>query len=340
VQFTVTPAPPADINPAITSFSPASGVPGTTVMITGVNLAGTMGVSVNGTPARSFTVLSPTAISFVVDTGSISGAILVDAPAGIALSGTDFSVIAPVPSIGSFTPASGMIGTKVVLTGSNFGQVSAVTVGGVKAVSFVVNSATRLTLVVSGGTRSGRIQVRTLGGLATSVSSFTFMRAPKIGSFSPARGKTGTKVVVTGSNFSQVSAVTVGGVRAASYVVNSPTRLTVCIGGTTRTGRIQVRTRGGLATSTTAFTFTPAPQITSFSPSSGVRGTKVVIAGAHFTGASAVTVSGIRVRFFVVNSPIRISFVLGGPTHFNTVEVTTPGGSAIRSTNTLMKRTV
>ncbi|MCW2490916.1 MAG: hypothetical protein JWN47_280, partial [Frankiales bacterium] len=157
---------------------------------------------------------------------------------------------------------------------------------------------------------------------------------------SPARGKTGTKVVIAGNNFSQVSAETVGGVPSASYVFNSPTRLTILIGATTRTGRIQVRTGGGLATSTTSFTFTPAPQITSFSPSSGVRGTKVVIAGSHFTGASAVTVSGIRVRFFLVNSPTRISFVLGGPTHFDTVEVTTPGGSTIRSTNTLMKRTV
>ncbi|MCW2494076.1 MAG: tandem-95 repeat protein, partial [Frankiales bacterium] len=220
-EFTVTPAPPPDINPAITAFSPASGVPGTTVKLSGLNLGGTMGVSVNGTPARSFTVLSPTEISFVVDTGSSSGAILVDAPAGIALSNTDFSVIAPVPSIGSFTPASGATGTKVVLAGSNFSQVSAVTVGGVKAASFVVNSLGRLTLVVSSGTRSGRIQLRTAGGLATSAASFSFMPAPKIGSFSPARGKTGTKVVIAGNNFSQVSAVTVGGVKAASFVVNS-----------------------------------------------------------------------------------------------------------------------
>jgi len=336
--FTVTAAPAPDPTPTIASFTPASGVPGTTVTVTGNNLGGATGVEINGTPARSYTVLSATTIRFVVDTGTSSGAILVDAAAGIAVSGTDFAVVA-APSIRSFTPTVGPAGAKIVITGANLVGATGVWIGGIRAASFVVNSAARITIAPGRGTRTGRVQVRTLGGLATSATNFIVQPVPTIRSFTPAGGMTGTRVILTGTNFTRVSAVWVGGVRAA-FVVNSPTKITLVVGGATRTGRIQVRTPGGLATSTAAFTFVPAPTVTWFSPRSGVRGTRVTISGTNLIGASSVSVAGIRLRFFVVNSATRISFVLGGPTRFNTVTVTTPGGTAIGNALNLMRGTV
>jgi hypothetical protein len=233
--------------------------------------------------------------------------------------------------IRSFTPTSGKTGTHVVLTGSNFTGTNAVWVGGVRAAAFAVNSPTRITLVAGGATRTGRIQLRTPAGLTTSAANFTFVPAPVIRSFTPATGKTGTRVVLTGNNFSRANAVWIGGVPAASFVVNSATRITAEAGSGSRSGRIQVRTPGGVATSAANFTFRPPPAISWFTPRSGVRGTRVVIYGTNFAGTTAVTLAGISVRYFRIDSPTQISLVLGGPTTFNIVQVTTPGGTAVRN---------
>ncbi|MBK7650244.1 MAG: BspA family leucine-rich repeat surface protein [Flammeovirgaceae bacterium] len=63
--------------PNITSFSPTFGPIGTTVTITGTNLTGVTGVSFNGTPAITFTVLSSTSISATVPAGATTGPVSV-----------------------------------------------------------------------------------------------------------------------------------------------------------------------------------------------------------------------------------------------------------------------
>jgi hypothetical protein len=169
--FTVTAAPPADPTPTITSFTPASGVAGTTVVVTGSNLTGATSVTVNGTAARSFTVTSPTRVSFVVGTRTTTGLVRVQAANGIATSSARFRVLPP--SIRSFTPASGNSGTTVVISGTNFTGATVVTVNGRKARSFVVLSSTRIRFVVGTGTKAGVVRVQTPGGTATSTQRFT-----------------------------------------------------------------------------------------------------------------------------------------------------------------------
>ena len=327
VPFTVTPAPPPDTAPTINSFTPASGAPGTTVLLTGTNLTGTMGVSVNGTPARSFTILSPTTISFVIDTGTTSGALLIDAPAGIALSSSDFTVDG-TPTITSFTPASGAPGTTVVLKGTNLARATGISVNGTPARTFTILSPTSISFVINTGTTTGAIFIDTPAGITLSATDFTIAAIPSIRSFTPTHGVTGTKVVLTGTNLSRVSAVTVGGVKAASFVLTSPTRLTLVISSATRTGRIQVRTPGGLATSAATFTFTPAPRIASFTPAKGKAGTKVVLTGTDLSRVSAVTVGGVKAASFVLTSPTRLTLVIGSATRTGRIKVTTPGGIA------------
>ncbi|MCU0426276.1 MAG: IPT/TIG domain-containing protein [Candidatus Kapabacteria bacterium] len=79
--FTVLPLPPT-----ITSFTPTIASPGRTITITGTNLTGASSVTIGNTPATSFTVISPTMITFVVPaTGN--GVITVVTPGGRAISG-------------------------------------------------------------------------------------------------------------------------------------------------------------------------------------------------------------------------------------------------------------
>src|SRR3977135_1461761 len=55
-------APPPPAAPTISSFTPASGVAGTAVVITGTNLTGATALTFNGRPAASFSVDSATQI--------------------------------------------------------------------------------------------------------------------------------------------------------------------------------------------------------------------------------------------------------------------------------------
>ena len=157
--------------PVIISFTPTTGAIGATVVITGTNFAGTMLVQFNGAYASIFTVNSATQITVSVPSGATTGPISVITPTGTATSATNFTVIPP-PTITSFTPAAGVAGTVVTLTGNFFTGATAVSFNGINAPTFTVVSATQLTVTVPTGAATGLISVTTPGGTALSDNPF------------------------------------------------------------------------------------------------------------------------------------------------------------------------
>jgi hypothetical protein len=114
------------------------------------------------------------------------------------------------PTIASFSPASGCANNvPVVITGTNFSGVSAVTFGGTNALSFVVNSPTQITAIPANGA-TGTIAVTTLGGVATSLGTFTILPSPVISATaSPASICLGGTSSVTATGVPGPSLVTV-----------------------------------------------------------------------------------------------------------------------------------
>lgn len=78
----------------------------------------------------------------------------------------------PAPTISSFTPTSGGVGTSVTISGSNFTGATSVTFNNQSA-SFTVNSSSSITASVPNCSSSGQVRVTTAGGTATSSGSFT-----------------------------------------------------------------------------------------------------------------------------------------------------------------------
>ncbi len=313
--------------PVIASFAPTSAPEGGTVLIRGTGFTAATAVRFGGVAAASFTRTGDTLISARVATGGASGDVSVITIAGTGvLSGF---VFIPAPSITSFTPTSASQGDTVTITGTNFFGTSNVSFGGAVA-SIVSISPTQVKVLVGSGA-SGSLSLTTSGGTATR-TGFTFLPpSPRITGFTPATVTPGTSVVISGANFTGATAVSFGGVAAASFVVNSATRITAIVPASAASGAVSVTTPNGTATMA-GFTFNlvPAPVITSFTPLSVATAsagmTTMTINGTNFTGATAVSVGGVAVPFTVVNAT-RITAPLSGALS-GAVSVTTPGGTA------------
>jgi uncharacterized repeat protein (TIGR03803 family) len=158
------------VTPQITSFTPASGIVGTSVTIAGVSLTQATKVTIGG-KAATFTVKSDTQVTATVPAGAKTGMkITITTPGGIASSPLALAV---VPSITSFSPTSGPVGTSVTITGNSFTKATSVTFGGVAATSYQVISDTEVKALVPTGAVTGPIAVTTPGGTGTSATNFT-----------------------------------------------------------------------------------------------------------------------------------------------------------------------
>src|SRR6266478_3881873 len=206
----------------------------------------------------------------------------------------------PAPSIASLNPVSGVIGTSVTLTGTNFGATqgtSTVKFNGTTATP-TSWSATSVVVLVPAGATTGSVVV-TVGGAASNGVSYTVTTpAPSITNLNPTSGLIGTTVTITGANFGATqgtSTATFNGI-TATPTSWSATSVVVLVPSGATTGNVVVSV-GGVASNGMNFTVTvPGPSITSLNPASGLIGTSVTITGANLgatQGTSTVKFNGI-----------------------------------------------
>jgi IPT/TIG domain len=169
--------------PTITSLSPTSGAPGTSVAITGTNFGASQGsnsnVYFNGVLA-SVISWGDTSIVATVPTGNTTGNVQVYV-SGVWSNGVAFT---GAPSITSLSPASGIVGTTVYINGGNFGSSqgsSTVTFNGTVAIP-TSWSATSIGATVPSGATSGYVVV-TVSGVASSGVGFTVYPTPSSTTF-------------------------------------------------------------------------------------------------------------------------------------------------------------
>ncbi|MBC7914727.1 MAG: T9SS type A sorting domain-containing protein [Pyrinomonadaceae bacterium] len=112
----------------------------------------------------------------------------------------------------------------------------------------------------------------------------TSLTLPAVTSFTPTTSGAGSTVTITGTNFTGASAVSFGGVAAASYTVTSPNTITAIIA-SGASGEVSV-TAGGGTGKLTGFTFVPKPIITATGPNPFVAGASILLSANPGTGYS------------------------------------------------------
>ena len=149
-------------------LQPTSGKVGSSVGIFGQGFTGTKAVSFNGVNATPLSV-TDTYLTVTVPSGAKTGTVTVVRPSGNLNSVRQFKV---TPTISSFSPSSGKVGTIVTINGTGLTQTTRVTFG-VKAATFKFISDSKVTATVPSGAKTGKITVTTAGGSATSSGTFT-----------------------------------------------------------------------------------------------------------------------------------------------------------------------
>jgi hypothetical protein len=254
----------------VTGVFPASAATTTNcqVTITGAGFAGITAVKFGAVPAASFTVDSTTQITATLPAGLAAGSQPITVEIGVDIQpvgGLPFSVVpGACPSVTSFNPLTGPVGSAVLITGTGFLGAAQVKFGNTVQALFTVNATgTLITTTVPAGV-TGPVAIRVVNvlyGQGSSASLFTVTgtAVPTITSFTPTSGPVGTSVTINGTNFTGATSVSFNNVVAtAGWTVNATgTQITGAIVPSAATdGPIRVVTPGGTAVSTTNFDVT------------------------------------------------------------------------------------
>jgi IPT/TIG domain/FG-GAP-like repeat/FG-GAP repeat len=286
----------AATGPSISSLSPTSGTPGTTIAITGTGFGATQGAS---------TVKFQTAVATPISwsNSSITVAVPIGATTGlvaIRVGGTTawawFSVTAG-PVISSLSPASAAVGSSITITGVNFGSTqgsSIVTFNGVTVTPASWNVGSIL-VPVPAGTTSGPVVVQ-VNGVSSNGAQFTVAQNLQITTLSPVSGAVGTVITIAGNGFGATQgASTVKFQTAVATPISwSDSSITVAVPIGAATGMVTVTV--GSASTSASFSIVPSPTISSLSPASATVGSLVTITGSNFgsiQGSSTVTFNGV-----------------------------------------------
>ncbi len=312
--------------PYITDVTPAYGDSNTLVVISGVHLTNVAlnGVKFNGVASTdAYPNGNGMQISVHVPRAAPIGAgpLTVTTPYGTSNAPVPFTVIGPGPYVAGFALDHGPAGTPVSIFGTHFSSATNATFNGIPGTSFNA-SETLITVNAPSGVTTGPITVNSPLGSFTTFSNFYV--PPTITGMSPASGRAGTNVTLTGTNFRGATAVNFNG-KPAVFTFVSNTNIQATVPAAATSGQIQLFTPDFSCTSPTNFQV--APTIYGYAPTFGRAGTNVLITGANFdvaglavffNGVQSTTVSGVT--FGQLTARVPAGATITGPISVTTVD--------------------
>ena len=204
------------------------------------------------------------------------------------------------PTISSISSNSGPIagGRAVTISGTNYISGATVSIGGVACSGLTVVDASTITCTTGNHVTAGIVDVvvtNTDGQTGTLSSGYNYRAAPTITSFTPSGGSIsgGTSVTITGTGFYSGVSVAIGGASCATTAVSttSITCLTSALGAST-VSLVVTNTDAQTVTAGSAYTYQPAPTVTSISATSGstVGGLTINVYGTGFIAGQTILI--------------------------------------------------
>jgi len=217
--------------PTLTGYSPATGAPGSEVLINGTNLTGNTLAYFGNTPMQVVSRNLPTQIIARIP-AIVRGADhiwLEDGEARVR-SHRPFAVVAP-PGITSFSPSRGKPGTQVTIHGQDIGANVEVLLGNVpcRVVSRRGNNiAVEVPVAAPGGNQYFVLRDKQLS--SQSQKPFQVIPVAYIDRFAPTQGPPGTQIVIYGRDFRRKTRVYFGNIELrVTSVDRDGKRMTVAL---------------------------------------------------------------------------------------------------------------
>lgn len=288
------------------TLSPTSGPPGSSVTVTGTGFAPNTTTSIlfDGLFVAEQATNASGAFtkSITIPTTATTGSHPIVANDGVSTSNTvQFTVTAPQPLI-TLSPTSGITGTTVTISGSNFGASKTITItfdsASITTNPTVVTSsgtgAFSATIAIPNTAATGSHTISATDGSLTASGIFNVVSTSI--TLSPTSGAIGTAVTVSGVNFATNTNITIKFDNNAittnpATVTSSSTgsfSATITIPTGTAVGNHSISATDG--TKTQSATFTVVATSITLSPTSGVAGSTTTVTGTGFVSGATITI--------------------------------------------------
>lgn len=332
--------------PSITSISPNTGPSSSSISVTilGKHFSGVKSVKFGQTIA-SITSISDSKLiveSPLATNGSNVHVNVTTAGGKSAQTAADMYLFMDPPQVTGVTPGNGIAsgGTTVIINGNRFRSVTAVNFGSKPALSYTVISQNAIRAVTPAGVGTVDVRVTTLVGTSPLNSSdkYTYLPLPTITMLNPNKGpiKGGTSVMISGTNLTGASEVKFGATAAASFSVDSDTKITAISPPGTGTVDVTVKTLGGtsLVNPADTFSYALAPTVSWITPATGPEtgGDSVSITGKNFFQGALVSFGSMQAVSVTVVSDTQLIALSPPGSGIVDVVVSTIGGTSPIST--------
>lgn len=196
--------------PAVTSINPSNVAPGGRIVLSGSFLDQVASVRL-GTVALNIVAKLPDSLTLDVPNNALSGFPVLVLNNGIErTSAVGVTILQPL-AVSAISPAAGIVGASITLTGNGLDRVNQVFFGSAAAAPSTKQN-NQLTVVVPVGATTGALRLVVADGSLTTTQSFRVAPIISVSGMTPTSGLAGSTVTITGSGFSEVSGVALAGV--------------------------------------------------------------------------------------------------------------------------------
>jgi hypothetical protein len=277
--------------PVITGMLPTRGPAGTKVRISGQHFTKDTKAFYGPLPASVADAAATWIDVTIPDRARESDLLSVRNQWGRAETAYPFQLERPA-IVSRFAPTYGAPGQRVELYGDSFLAGDRVTLNGLP-VMIVQQEETQITVEIPRGATTGAFAVHRGGDTWPVDRQFEVVYPPRATHFAPRGGPVGTKVTITGEQFTPDTQVFLD--RHRLRIVNrTENSLLVVIPPGASGHPFTIRTRGGEVVTARPFDLYTYSTVSRIAPTSGPAGTQVVIYGRNFSGADRFWCEGVE----------------------------------------------